>query len=267
MYCAMCGEQLPDEIKFCPMCGAKAIILNNDCKNKESVKVIEETNSRISTLVCEKDEQAVELDAVPDDTQEEHKPADEPLIENTEGITDTSAEESSECLCETEAKADSVSENEEDITVTVPDAETLIDDNKDEESCVIKEAVSEPKKYSSDVCDEPVTAADEAPKTVLIDPRYKPLSVGGYIGMFVLSAIPIINIILILVWAISGNTNYNRKSYARAIILMTLVILALSLGSVAVLLLLGHNLPVLDNIKYLNDSVIEFFDNLKYLFK
>ncbi len=60
----------------------------------------------------------------------------------------------------------------------------------------------------------------------------KPLSVAAYVGMFILLAIPIVNIIMILVWSFSDTVNINKKHYAIAILIMILigVLLAITLG-------------------------------------
>jgi uncharacterized integral membrane protein len=45
-------------------------------------------------------------------------------------------------------------------------------------------------------------------------------------GMIFVSAIPIVNLIMILVWAVAGE-NESRKNYFRAIIAWTLIMVAL----------------------------------------
>ena len=51
-----------------------------------------------------------------------------------------------------------------------------------------------------------------------------PLKVGQYIGMFILSSLGIIGFILLLVWAFSGDTNTNKKNFARAMLIMQLIV-------------------------------------------
>lgn len=68
-------------------------------------------------------------------------------------------------------------------------------------------------------------------------PNTEPLSTGAFIGMFLLMLIPLVNLILLLVWAFGPNANRNRKSFARAsLILMIIaiilaVIISLTVGS------------------------------------
>ncbi len=50
-----------------------------------------------------------------------------------------------------------------------------------------------------------------------------PLRVGQYIGMFILSGIPLVGFILLLVWSFGGDTNTNKKNYARAVLLLAII--------------------------------------------
>ena len=50
-----------------------------------------------------------------------------------------------------------------------------------------------------------------------------PLSVGNYIGMMILSAIPIVGFILILVWGFGSNVNQNKKNWARAMLILMII--------------------------------------------
>ena len=50
-----------------------------------------------------------------------------------------------------------------------------------------------------------------------------PLSLGNYLIMMIVSAIPVVGFIMMLIWAFSGNTNLNRKNYARAALIMMLI--------------------------------------------
>ncbi len=54
------------------------------------------------------------------------------------------------------------------------------------------------------------------------------MSVGSYIGLFVLSSIPIVNIICWIVWLVSPNTNKNKRNYCIAYIIIYAVAIVLS---------------------------------------
>lgn len=56
-----------------------------------------------------------------------------------------------------------------------------------------------------------------------------PLTVGQYIGMFILTAIPFVGFILLLVWAFGSESNMNKKNYARAALILALIGIILSI--------------------------------------
>jgi len=65
-----------------------------------------------------------------------------------------------------------------------------------------------------------------------------PMTVGQYILMFIVLAIPLVNIIMLFVWAFGSNVNLNRKNYCRAALIMALIgivlgiFLSIAMGSV-----------------------------------
>lgn len=56
--------------------------------------------------------------------------------------------------------------------------------------------------------------------------EYRKVSVGGWMGTIVLSAIPILNLILWIIWA-SAAKRPSRKSYASAMLILTAIFLLL----------------------------------------
>ena len=61
-----------------------------------------------------------------------------------------------------------------------------------------------------------------------LDPLTQPLSVGGYMGMFLLMAIPFVNFIMMLIWLFGSNTNKNKKNFAIAMVLFTIIMIVVS---------------------------------------
>ena len=53
------------------------------------------------------------------------------------------------------------------------------------------------------------------------------LSLGNYLIMMIVTAIPIVGIVMLFVWAFGG-TNQNRKNFARAELIMVLIAIVLS---------------------------------------
>jgi len=71
--------------------------------------------------------------------------------------------------------------------------------------------------------------------------EYKPLTVGNWIVIMILLSIPVVNIVMLIIWAMGGSTQPSQKNYARAILLL--------FGVVAVLgILAGLLIPVLHHM-------------------
>jgi hypothetical protein len=56
-----------------------------------------------------------------------------------------------------------------------------------------------------------------------VDRRYAPMSTLGYIGAYILFALPLIGVIMMFVWGFSGSTNINRRNLARANLIFLLI--------------------------------------------
>lgn len=57
----------------------------------------------------------------------------------------------------------------------------------------------------------------------------RPLTIGNYLVLMIVGAIPVVGLIMMLVWAFSGNSNTNRKNYARANLILMLIIAVIGL--------------------------------------
>ncbi len=73
-------------------------------------------------------------------------------------------------------------------------------------------------------------------KTVYIDPNapgpnspYEPITTKGYIGIALLMMIPVVGIILAIVWACGGCRKINKRNFARAMLILMVIGLILSL--------------------------------------
>jgi len=62
------------------------------------------------------------------------------------------------------------------------------------------------------------------------------VSIGNWIGSIILTAIPIVNLICLLVWAISGSTIKSKKNWAIAMLIFMAVGIILGIISSATLL-------------------------------
>lgn len=70
----------------------------------------------------------------------------------------------------------------------------------------------------------------------------EPLSVAQYIGMFLLSCIPLAGLIVMIIWAAARSTNVNRRHFAGAVLILKGLSLLFVLGACAVFLV--YNTPL-----------------------
>lgn len=71
------------------------------------------------------------------------------------------------------------------------------------------------------------------------DPTKEVMSIGSYIGMFLLSAFPLVNIICWIVWLCSPNTNKNKKNFIWASIILWAIPMVLTGIAIAVFAITG----------------------------
>ncbi len=62
--------------------------------------------------------------------------------------------------------------------------------------------------------------------------KITPLPTWKFIGMFILTGIPIVGLIMVLVWSFGSSFNRNTKSFGRAILILGIIGLVLSIISV-----------------------------------
>ena len=67
------------------------------------------------------------------------------------------------------------------------------------------------------------------PATAYKDRTAEIMGVGQYLGTFILMSIPVLNLILILAWSFSKSVNPNKRNYARAILVLCIIAVALGI--------------------------------------
>ena len=69
------------------------------------------------------------------------------------------------------------------------------------------------------------------PQVTYNPPRHgaEPLSVGNYVGTLLLLGIPFVGFILLLIWAFDSSTNLNKKNLARAMLILSIIGIALAI--------------------------------------
>ena len=70
--------------------------------------------------------------------------------------------------------------------------------------------------------------------------EYKPMTIGGWIITFIILAIPLINIIMLIVWAAGGTTHPSKKTYAQANLVLFAVVFCLAILAALILPLFTH---------------------------
>ena len=73
-------------------------------------------------------------------------------------------------------------------------------------------------------------------------PETQPVSVGGWVGVMLLSCLPLINLIMLFVWAFSSSTKKSLKNYARAALIMFLIVAVITVIASVVLIACGVNI-------------------------
>lgn len=84
------------------------------------------------------------------------------------------------------------------------------------------------------------------------DSPYQPISTWGYVGINFIMAVPILNLVMLIVWACGGCRKVNKRNMARGIFLTMLISLVVGI----IMTILG--LTVFRNIYY------EIMENLPY---
>jgi len=94
-----------------------------------------------------------------------------------------------------------------------------------------KEQQQTREQYTQPVYTAPVyeqRAQQSAYQTQMVDVS-RPLTTGQVIGMMLLMCIPIVSIIMPFVWAFGENQNLNKKAFGKAVLIMWLIGIILSI--------------------------------------
>jgi len=81
-----------------------------------------------------------------------------------------------------------------------------------------------------------------------VSPLDAPLGVMSYVGMFLLMSIPLVNFIVMLMWLFGSNVNKNKKNFAIAIVIMTIIGIVIGIVFGGIIAAIFANL--MDNVQY-----------------
>ena len=105
------------------------------------------------------------------------------------------------------------------------------------------------------VYSEPVMRQEpQAPSSDTIPPALRPITTAGYLGIFLLMAIPVVNLLLLIIWACGGCRKVNKRNFARAAWILILILFILNLAVTATaFLVLGP------------DRIFDLIDELRHI--
>jgi hypothetical protein len=69
--------------------------------------------------------------------------------------------------------------------------------------------------------------------------EYKPLSVGDWLITLIVLAIPVVNIVMLFVWAFSDTTHPSKQTYAKASLILAGIAVAIGILFVVMGVVLG----------------------------
>ncbi len=70
--------------------------------------------------------------------------------------------------------------------------------------------------------------------------EYMPLRIKDWIITLIILAIPLVNIIMLIVWAASGSTHPSKKSFAQAYLIILGAVVCIAILAALILPLFGH---------------------------
>jgi hypothetical protein len=79
------------------------------------------------------------------------------------------------------------------------------------------------------------------------DSENRPVSIGEWILTFILLAIPLVNLIMLIIWAVGGSTHPSKKTFAQAYFVLIGIVICLAVAAAFILPALGfhpHPAPI-----------------------
>ncbi len=216
MYCAKCGNTLPDDSKICGYCGA--VVADGE--------EIQET--------------------IPQEPQQEgqENPEDPTLGDTAPVLSREQIESIPLYSARVEEMVDLCSAAAQQLNREEPPAcgeeqgtgreEDRRPSQLEEEQAPRHAAQPEPTPEVVSVASAPTPSR----RVVGVDKRARPMRTAGFFGTQLLLLIPVINIILLFVWAFRRRSNFNRKAYARSILIWILIFLLILLAGLIAMIIL-----------------------------
>lgn len=87
----------------------------------------------------------------------------------------------------------------------------------------VQERVATPVQERERAVPPPAWQEQSSPVLQVEGTKYEPITTGGFIGITLLMMLPVVNIILLLVWACGGCRKVTKTYYARASLILMLI--------------------------------------------
>lgn len=202
MKCDVCGCENKENALFCAGCG-KAFKNDPITLDLQEIKVPASSRKAHIVKVSTKKSAADTQSA-----QSEEKKEENVVLFNPEKAAIKKAEQEAQSAQE-KAKA----EQEEESSEFIP-LQTIPENNAENEA------------------EQAQTAAD--------DSTTAPMKIKNWIPVFILSAIPVVNLIMLFVWSFSSRTNKSKQSFARLCLICTLILVVLAVIAAIVMQTVFH---------------------------
>jgi hypothetical protein len=75
------------------------------------------------------------------------------------------------------------------------------------------------------------------------NPEYKPVTVGNWIITFIVLAIPLVNLVMLIVWAVGGTTHPSKKTFAQAYFVLVGIAVCVGIALAFILPIFHHKSP------------------------
>lgn len=121
----------------------------------------------------------------------------------------------------------------------VPAARSLWEPSEPAKPAFPSWETSEPVRPPVDPGTAETTGQRRGAISLVDEEKARPLRVGEFFAMELVSLIPVIGFVVLCIWALGARMNPNRAHYARARLLMTLILTILTLSCAVVLLVLA----------------------------
>lgn len=205
MYCLKCGSQMADGSKFCVSCGARVENAEPIPETVVQETVVQETVAQEAAVSAESAAVVVEEMAQP-----APKPVPPPIQQTSEPAQPTVQP------AQPTVQPAPVSQP---APVTQPRPAVQPKPMQPAYSQTAPQQPAQPvqQNYTNVPQTAPQPAMPQKPEKIT------PLPVWKYIGIFLIMAIPIINIIMLFVWAFGSSFNRNTKNFARSFLIMALI--------------------------------------------